>query len=490
MKKPQPNRNMDKPQILDVGRVTRSMVKKTNATIIDSKSSSNEIPPKVRKGKKDNLTDSEKENRVGGELNGSSRDKQRSRNENSYDACSSEGTDKSNVKHHDLHKEQTKKQINRKNDHDPQDVTDWLTDDESFKSPMSTVKSKNKHSIQKPRKRKSSQYFTPSCPAKSCRFTRAAAARAEAQTINSSAKKKPFATLNIGSAKSSPARCFEPQKAPSTASSVTSSGTTTTPISKVSKHNRFPSDKKALTMSAQKRKEEAEKQKQNWMKLMEEKQKNALLQREAQIHEKYMKAKLKNQEEAKKSDRAKQIFRKQEEIKRLKEEERRKDFERRQREQEEARKAEVLRHQENLKKRQQMNDLKKQKAEEEERARLKKQEEMFKAKAEEIELKKKNEEEIRKAIQEHNKLSKPLKNPLLAKFVMPNHLNSVDLSKPFNDSIPNELFAPLNGTYNLDAKKDSETIVLDKTQNDPTFAVDDPIFKKPIVGMEKSSKKR
>lgn len=482
MRKIQPTRNLDELPLMDVGRVTRSMVKKTNAVVFDS-TSSLEYSNRTRKGKKDHRTDSEKENRLIGITEINNKGKQRSKDETSdVDIYTSDGTDgsKTNNKEIPSCKEQAKKLTSKKNDRKADDMADWLTDDDSYKSPMSTLKLKpDRHSAKKPRKRKSSQYFTPSCPAKSCRFTRAAAARAEAQTHHSGIKKKPFATLNIGSAKNSPAKHFEPQKQPSAPS--TTSSATVTPVSKSSRYNRVPSDKKTLSASAQKRKEEAEKQKQNWLQMIEEKQKNALLQRAAQLQQKVLKAKLKNEQEAKKSGRAKEIQRKQEEIKRLKEEEKKKDLERRQREQEEARKLEIMRHQENLKKRQLLNDLKKQEKEEEERNRLLRQEEIIKAKTEEIELKKKNEEEIRKAIQEHNKLSKPLKQQPLAKLILSNQQTSMNHSKPLNGAPSTEPYAALNGTYNIDAKKDDDTVVIDKTVNDPTFAVDDPVFKVPLA---------
>lgn len=331
--------------------------------------------------------------------------------------------------------------------HDPDDL---ISEDESFKSPQSSFKKEENDG--RTRKRKPTQYFTPSCPAKSCRRTRAAA-RAEAQLVNSSSKTKGLAPSSVSSLtkmlknkipqspQSRQPLAKHPSSAPSSTSSITPVGSLKNyPLSKPT-GSKTPEQNRCMTNSATKRKEEDEKQREQQWRIIIEKEKKVLSQKKANLEQRQMHSKLKNEEKKKKYEKMKETIERGLEEKRLKEQEKLAEIERKRREKEELKKREIIEHQKKLKQRQLQIESRKNLEEEERARKLRHQEQVFKKKQAEIERKKKEENEAFRMIREHNAAIKAPVSKLPSE-------NQVNGSKTNSVSVKEENFQPvLNDTY-------------------------------------------
>ncbi|XP_074601154.1 uncharacterized protein LOC141855141 [Brevipalpus obovatus] len=336
--------------------------------------------------------------------------------------------------------------------HDPNNL---ISEDESFKSPQSSFKREPVNDEEpdgRTRKRKPTQYFTPSCPAKSCRRTRAAA-RAEAELVNSSSKTKGPGAPSVSSLarilkntipqspQSRQPLAKHPSSAPSSTSSITPVGSLKNYPSSKPNGSRTPEGNRCMTNSAIKRKEEDDEKREQQWKILIEKEKKAIIQRKANLEQKQMHSKLKNEEKKKKHEKMKELLERELEEKRIREQEKLADIERKRREKEELKKRELIEHQKKLKQRQLQIDQRKQEEEEDRKTKLRNQELVFKKKQAEIERKKKEENEAFRMIREHNAA---IKAPL-SKLPSDTQVNGL---KNNSVSVKEEKYQPvLNDTY-------------------------------------------
>ncbi|XP_053207268.1 inner centromere protein-like [Panonychus citri] len=345
--------------------------------------------------------------------------------------------------------------------------SEWTTDD-SFESidsigdetyqRMILKKSPNSsHKVKTVKKRKQTEYFTPSIPHKSSRITRATANKITPEIgktkislltkASSSVTKSSNGTTTSGSSiASSQATIASVGRSDSVKGKKPIPKTCTTP------------DTKTLTASAAKRRlEEEEKRKAN-LAQMKEKEEKVIQNKQENLKIKAQMTKLKNEE---KRRRIEQMKRKEEEElreKRLKEQSKLEEIEKRRKEKEEARRRELQRNQEAAKKKQIEFDLRKQQEEEERKARLLKQEEQNKQKKIENERIRIEQDKILKMIAQHNSNFQKGQNTSATQ-------QKVDHPGTFKQPLPPtpsevQPALPLNRTFSVD--KEGESVMNEK----------------------------
>ncbi|XP_015792972.1 inner centromere protein A [Tetranychus urticae] len=353
----------------------------------------------------------------------------------------------------------------------PQD-SEWTTDDESFESVRSIgdetyqrmTRKKSPGSSHKlstvKKKRKQTEYFTPSIPRKSSRLTRQTAKLEITPKVECLVPNN-FLTRTASAVKCSRKVLSEKSSGTTTSgSSIASSAATITSSlgrsesvkgkTAVSRTCTTP-DTKSLTASALKRRLDEDEKRRAQLAQLEEKEKKANQQRQENLKQKALSTKMKNEERMKKIELKKKKEEEEMKEKRKKELSKQREMDERRREKEEARRREALRMQEALKRKKEEFELRKQQEEEDRRARLLKQEEQNRKKAEENIRIKKEQDRILEMIVAHNKNIQQ-KAPVPQK--------SEHLAPTFKHPLPLDVgtppVLPLNSTFNVDKEPEPE----------------------------------
>lgn len=264
-------------------------------------------------------------------------------------------------------------------------------------------------STSKPKRKKESQYFTPSTgiPRSSRATTRMQSRIANSSKIDS--QTTPTQTINLLSSntKSSAIRSvitrqMDPNVSSSGENNSQKYGSSSRSVKHISRIQKQVPDTKALTASAAKRRQEAEEQRRMRLQASQEKEKRALEKREILLQQAVIEKKMRSQEKANKAAELRELQKQKDSEKLKKEQEKREEQERKLKKLEEERR-EILRkkHEEMLKKTQE-NEKRKQLHElKEAEIKLQKQEEL--RKKQELERERILEQERMTAmIQQHN----------------------------------------------------------------------------------------
>jgi hypothetical protein len=334
----------------------------------------------------------------------------------------------SNEKKENKSEEKNDNKVDKNNDSDKE----WMTDDEDGEEKMETeeffdaidegkdshdlktsVNTENKKAITssntKPKRKKESQYFTPSIGIpRSGRAT----TRMQSRIVNSSkidSQTTPTQTINLLSSntKSSALRSIITRQMEANISSSGENnsqkyGSSSRSVKHISRIQKQVPDTKALTASAAKRRQEAEEQRRMRLQASQEKEKRALEKRGILLQQAVNEKKMRSQEKANRAAEIRELQKQKDSEKLKKEQEKREEQERKLKKLEEERR-EILRkkHEEMLKKTQE-NEKRKQLQElKEAEIKLQKQEEL--RKKQELERERILEQERMTAmIQQHN----------------------------------------------------------------------------------------